>query len=104
MVFKAVDRPGLNGTSASARCSIGEQADHAKEKDCHSTLGCHGDLDMNARTPRDLHSDLGPSSKDWLPDSERSPEDAKAPFGPEPEASAGDEEDARPETGNERKS
>ena len=50
---------------------------------------------MTARTPRDLHSDLGPSSKDWLPDSERSPDDAKAPFGPEPEASAGDEEDAR---------
>ena len=50
---------------------------------------------MNARTPRDLHSDLGPSSKDWLPDSERSPDDAKAPFRPEPEASAGDEDDAR---------
>ena len=50
---------------------------------------------MSARTPRDPHSDLGPSSKDWLPDSERSPDDAKPPYGPEPEASAGVEEDRR---------
>ena len=47
---------------------------------------------MNARIPRDRHSEHGPSSKDWLPDSERSPDAARPPPGPEPEASAGDDE------------